>query len=266
VHPERQFPGLPSPDSQPGRIRRREMASRQDSIEKLYTLEELYEASEHANASFIRSIVASEPECLIEMVESARKYAKHLNKEPAIEYILRAYELGAKKILNDKKSYKRTSSVILAAEEVLIQAKNIRGSIAANEAEKSAIEMMILVFSVIHSEMFGLFIDGIKKRLQPRHGGGVGRDNRGYRLAIKKVLEIFGQKTSASFIWNHFKKNHNKKEPMYVEEYEIYFEPDENPGSEKGERLIQNLEGEIRRITRKTLSTRLKEVRAIRKK
>ena len=91
------------------------MTSKQNPQKTKVTLD----ASEYLNASFIRSLVGSEPEVLIEKVESVRKHAKHLNKEPAIEYVLRAYELIAKKILKDKKGSERPSSVILAAKEVL---------------------------------------------------------------------------------------------------------------------------------------------------
>ena len=51
-------------------------------------------------------------------------------------------------------------SDFLRRHQVLIQAKNIRDSIAANEAENSAIEMMILVFSIVHAEASEMLFEG----------------------------------------------------------------------------------------------------------
>lgn len=114
------------------------------------------------------------------------------------------------------------------------------------------------------SELITTWLKKTKIIKRSRHGGKQPRDKKGYYLAIKEVLEKLGTNASAQQIWDYFKRHHdkpsidlNEKEPLYIEEYQIYFDRDE---------LVQNLEGKKRQISRKVVGTYLTKIRPIRKK
>ena len=114
------------------------------------------------------------------------------------------------------------------------------------------------------SELIKTWLEKTKRIKRSRIGGRQPLDKNGYYLAIREVLKKLGPNTSAQRVWDYFKRHHdkpsidlNKKEPMYVEEYKIYFNRDE---------LVQDLEGKRRQISRKVVGTYLTELRPVRKK
>jgi len=199
--------------------------------------------------TFVKSIGKEKNFALLGLIEVERNEREALDSDSGFSFIECAED------------YKRLSIIYNNYDEIvkiLDKEKFVIGNV------HYLIEIYKDIIVRVSAELLIKWVEKTKIIKRSRIGGRQPIDKKGYYLAIKAVLNKIGSNASAQQIWEHFRRKHNKakidlleKEPMFVEEYQIWFERNA---------LVQKFEDKERRISKKVVSTYLTEIRPVRKK
>lgn len=163
--------------------------------------------------------------------DRAREILKDCKLPPDIDDLWETWAMQDRFLSEDQLKSEGQKSTLtpgaLAAKRVLLAGAQLRESLKKNDANRSALNVMLLIFASIEVEnLREHLVTGVMRQQDRRQGGRKPKRLEGILLAIKEVLK---EKPDYSIeqLWRYFKKI-DRDNPMRIDDgtdrYEIYFD------------------------------------------